>query len=139
MSRFSAVLVCCMVVGGCHTGGSKAVLWQPAPPRTSQVGTVVHIAEVPSYNASSDAQRNSMQMYGAAGSLAAELLGHRPGYPVYRVKVSEEDEMMVASREKFVIGDCVRVSYQQGEARRYFGLGEALLDKAEGCAPGLIK
>src|SRR5215213_1445891 len=111
MTRLLVVPVACLMVSACHTGGSKPVLWQSAPARTSQVGTVVHVAEMPTTNASSDAQRNTMQMYGAAGGLAVEILGKRPGYPVYRVKVSDDAELVVGSREQFALGDCVRVSY----------------------------
>jgi len=131
--RLQIVMCAFSLLGGCTTG-SAPTLWQQTPPQTSQMGTVVRVGAMPTYNTSSEAQRNVMGMYGAAGALAVELLGTRKGYPVYRVKVSEDVELSVASREDFSLGDCVRVSHPAGDARRYFGLGEALIDKIAGCS-----
>ena len=126
--------IMCLAICGC---ASAPPLWTKTPetPKTTHVGTVVRVAEVPTINTSSDAQRSAMGMYGLAGALAVELLGTKRGYPVYRVKVSEEVELAVASREEFSLGDCVQVSHPVEDTRQYFGLGEASIIKTSGCAP----
>jgi len=110
------------------------------PPRDAvnqqrQLGTVVRVAAVPTVNTSSDFQRNYMSsMYGALGAAATEVLGTQRGWPVYRVKVNDDLELAVASRDEFSVGDCVEVWYPATEGNRhYFGLGEAGIVKASGC------
>jgi hypothetical protein len=134
MRQATVASVICLTIYGC---ASTPAIWTKTPetPKTSHLGTVVRVAEVPTINTSSDAQRSAMSMYGLAGALAVEILGTKRGYPVYRVKVSEEMELAVASREEFVLGDCVQVSYPVEDKRQYFGLGEASIIKTSGCAP----
>ncbi len=124
----------CVALCACS---SAPPIWTKAPetPQTRHVGTVIRIGEVPTINTSSDAQRNVMSNYGLAGALATEILGTKRGYPVYRVKVSEDLELGVASRDEFAVGDCVQVSYPAEEKRHIFGLGEASITKISGCAP----
>jgi hypothetical protein len=80
------------------------------------------------------AQREKMvSLYDALGPAAPELLGKKGTYPVYRVQ-SAGDELVVASRETFRVGDCVEIRYPvSAGSRRQFDLGEAGMTKASGC------
>ena len=98
-------------------------------------GVIVRIAEVPTVNTSSDFQRDYMtSMFGALGAATTEVLGTKRGHPDYRVKVNEELELAIASREAFSVGDCVEVWYPLAAgSRHYFGLGEAGIARAPSC------
>ena len=128
-----AAVLASFVVCGC----GNAPLWTqaPTPPQAHHIGTVVRVGEVPTVNTASQGQRSAMGMYGAAGAAAIEIFGTQQGYPVYRVKVDDDLELVVSSRAAFALGDCVQVSYPAEDKRRYFGLGEAAIAKASGCPP----
>ena len=112
----------------------------PAPREAADqrryTGVVVRVAGVPTVNTASDFQRGYMgSMYGPLGMAMTEVLGTRRDHPVYRVKVSDELELAVASQDRFAEGDCVEVWYPTTAGNRhYFGLGEAGIAKASGCS-----
>ena len=99
------------------------------------------VAAVPTVNTSSDFQRGYMtSTFGLLGAATTEVLGTQRGHPVYRVKVNDELELAVASRDEFSVGECVEVWYPTAAGNRhYFGLGEAGIAKASGCPPSDTK
>jgi hypothetical protein len=136
MNRASTVLTCALLTA-CAAS---------APPRDAadqqrRIGVVVLVAAVPTVNTASDFQRSHMSStFGALGAVTTEILGTQRGNPVYRVKVTEDLELAVSSREQFSLGDCVAVWYPSSFGNRhYFGLGEAGIEKASGCTQGQPK
>jgi hypothetical protein len=131
MNRAIRVAVVLVVLAAC---GSNPPAREAADQRR-QLGIIIRVAAVPTVNTSSDFQRSYMSsMYGAVGSVATEVLGTQRGYPVYRVKVSDDLELAVASKDEFSMGDCVEVWYPAAYGtRHYFGLGEAGIARASGC------
>jgi hypothetical protein len=131
MNRQLFAIVVSIVLCGC-AGNPPS---REAADQRRHVGVVVVVAEVPTVNTSSEFQRGYMtSMFGVLGAATTEVLGTRRGHPVYRVKVNDELELAVASRDEFSVGDCVEVWYPLAAgSRHYFGLGEAGIAKASGC------
>jgi len=126
------VVLIAVVLGGCAATSTPS---RDSPGQRHYVGTVVKVGAVPTYNTSTDAQRNLMgSMYGGLGLAVSDVLGTKRGYPIYRVKVSEELELAIPSNEIFKEGDCVAVWVPASAgARHYFGQEEAGMEKSTAC------
>lgn len=129
-ARIAAALLALALLSACAVAPSR-----DAPGQRHYVGIVVKASGGQSYNTTSDSQRNMMGgMYGAFGLVMSDILGSRRTSPSYRVKVSEELEVVIPSNEKFSEGDCVAVWIPESAgARHYFGDGEAGIEKSSAC------
>jgi hypothetical protein len=124
-----------VIMGTIAAGCAATPPSRSAPDAQLHTGKVVRVAGIPTVNRFSDFERSYMaQMFGVVGLAAGDAFNAREGYPVYRVKVNEDLELAVASRDEFSEGDCVAVWYSNSFGNRhYFGLGEAGIAKSSGC------
>lgn len=108
-----------------------------APDQRKVYGVIASIEQVPTSSSASDQGRDWMgSMYGVLGLLITDLLSttHR-GHLIYHVKVNDDIQLEVGSRESFNVGDCVDVWYpdKMGDTPNLSLLGDAGIAKSTAC------
>ena len=134
-----------MIATPCQFAGYASVLTlallagcaSPPPPTAKDdqqqvVGRIVQSERGSTSDAGSRRLRSSMRLL---GDPLYEALFVSADHIKYIVEVDSQRQILIESKERLATGDCVVVTYAKAKAddRYYFGLGDATVNKSDGC------
>lgn len=127
-----------LVVGGCASAPTT-----PAVPFSGEVRQVLGVVTQVEQGTTTD-RGSSIVRSGLSGPVGSELYKSAfisADHIKYTVLTEAEKQILIESKEKLNLGECVLVTYPASTAadRYYFGLGDATLSKSLSCPASRAK